>query len=285
MYQKTREEILQILKKLYDESFKRELDPIGEKYWMSKIVQEKLTEEQLRKLIIQSQEDIRTKLVSQSLSHNILNDMKTHWNKRAEENSKFYIYTGYKSDEDFWQSGKIEADIVSNYFKTYSTHFNEIEGKVLEIGCGIGRCLIPISENFKEAYGIDVSDKMISIAKKNIGSRKDIQVFENNGQDLNMFEDNFFNLCYSFYTFQHIPSKEIIKNYFSEVSRVLKSKGLFFFQINERILVKDQPTNTWNGVLLSAEEIKQFIDENDFSQIKKVQAEDLMFTQILLQKN
>ena len=29
---KTREEILQILKKLYDESFKRELDPIGEKY-------------------------------------------------------------------------------------------------------------------------------------------------------------------------------------------------------------------------------------------------------------
>ena len=285
----SKKEALELLKELYRELLNREVDSDGEKYWTEKILQEKLSKEHVRELIIQSPEYQRLKLVNQSLTKNVLEDMKIHWDKRAKNDAKFYIYTDYKSENEFWESGKNEVSAMLNFIKNHPNNYLQetYNLKALEIGCGIGRCLYPISENFKEAYGIDVSKEMISIGEENRGSRKNIKFFENNGKDLQMLQDNYFNFCYSFFTFQHIPSKDIIKNYFSEISRVVKSKGLFFFQINEKSLVENESTNTWNGVVLSTKELNQIINQNNFSEIVKRTDEEYngIMTQYLLQKN
>ena len=39
---------------------------------------------------------------------------------------------------------------------------------VLEIGCGLGRILIPMSKTFGNVFGVDVSDEMINECQKNI---------------------------------------------------------------------------------------------------------------------
>ena len=38
--------------------------------------------------------------------------------------------------------------------------------KILEIGCGIGRLLIPMSKFFGESIGVDVSSEMVFHATK-----------------------------------------------------------------------------------------------------------------------
>ena len=286
---KTDKEIIGLIKKHYEKLLNRGLDELGKDFWLKIIRKEKLSEDELTKLIMESAEYQRLKLVNQSLTKNVLEDMKIHWDKRAKNDAKFYIYTDYKSENEFWEKGKSEVSAMLNFIKNHpNNYFQETYNlKALEIGCGIGRCLYPISENFKEACGIDVSKEMVSIGEENMGSRKNIKFFENNGKDLQMLQDNYFDFCYSFYTFQHIPSKDIIKNYFSEISRVVKSKGLFFFQINEKSLVENESTNTWNGVVLSTKELNQIINQNNFSEIVKRSDEENngMMTQYLLQKN
>ena len=63
--------------------------------------------------------------------------------------------------------------------------------------------------------------------------------------------------------------------------------GLFFFQINEKSLVENESTNTWNGVVLSTKELNQIINQNNFSEIVKRTDEEYngIMTQYLLQKN
>tara|TARA_B100001750_G_scaffold121987_1_gene96804 strand:- start:19195 stop:19962 length:768 start_codon:yes stop_codon:yes gene_type:complete len=45
-------------------------------------------------------------------------------------------------------------------------------GPVLELGCGTGRITIPIVQNGVDIVGIDISPKMIEVAKKNLEEKK-----------------------------------------------------------------------------------------------------------------
>ena len=99
--------------------------------------------------------------------------------------------------------------------------------KVLEIGCGMGRMLIPMSEIFGEAIGVDISENMIEAAKKHMKNISNCKVFKTNGSDLSIIEDDSIDFCYSIIVFQHIPEKEIVRNYIHEVSRVLKPENKF----------------------------------------------------------
>ena len=51
-----------------------------------------------------------------------------------------------------------------------------------------------------------------------------------NGRSLEGIETGSFDLCFSFLVFQHLP-RPVVSSYFSEVARVLRPGGLFFFQL------------------------------------------------------
>ncbi len=42
----------------------------------------------------------------------------------------------------------------------------------------------------------------------------------------------FFDFCFSFIVFHHIPRLDIVANYIREIDRILKPGGLFMFQVN-----------------------------------------------------
>ena len=52
-----------------------------------------------------------------------------------------------------------------------------VSGSVLELGCGTGRITIPIWQNAIDIVGIDISPKMIEVAKAN---------FQKNPQNLDI---------------------------------------------------------------------------------------------------
>ena len=79
-----------------------------------------------------------------------------------------------------------------------------------------------------------------------------------------MFQENYFDFCYSIIVFQHIPSKEIVLNYIKEVSRVLKPKCIFRFQVMGNPKVKHKIINTWQGVSFTSKEIHKIGEDNKF---------------------
>lgn len=157
--------------------------------------------------------------------------MKTFWDSKAKENAAFYIATwrGYAKrdlDDFFLSDDEITQFIPQAYCQSSPSK------RMLEIGCGIGRMTRGFARAFGEVHAIDVSGEMIRQAHEQLADVKNVHLLETNGSDLQLFKDNFFDFCFSYIVFQHIPDKTIIYNYIREASRVLKQDGVFYFQVN-----------------------------------------------------
>jgi len=159
--------------------------------------------------------------------------MRNDWELRAKKNPFYFIRTvKNQTEEEFWKSGYADRNSIleSNSIKEkLGEKFDDL--KVLEIGCGVGRILIPVSEKFQECVGIDISQEMVNIGKQKTKNYPNCKILLNNGIDLSDLSSNYFDFCYSFIVFQHIPKKSIVKNYIKEVARVLKPSSCFRFQV------------------------------------------------------
>ena len=200
--------------------------------------------------------------------------MKKEWDARAKMDPLLAIATGHSQNEDdFWKSGVDECKsilgIENNLFSAIVKNKEPSKMKILEIGCGIGRILIPMSKIFGEVIGIDVSSEMVQLGQKHIANLPNCKILENNGVDLSLFADNYFDFCFSFIVFQHIPEKKIVEKYISEVSRVLKPHCLFRFQVRGTITTKPQEITTWDGVQFSSDEIHKIAQVNNFEIIEE----------------
>jgi len=205
--------------------------------------------------------------------------MNREWDARAEVDVKYYIRSVHgQTENEFWESGIVNRDQIlgintSRYQKIFDKK-DPKKMKVLEIGCGIGRILIPMSEVFGEAIGVDVSQRMIEIAQKSLKNIQNCKVFKTSGSDLSVLPDNSIDFCYSFIVFQHIPEKQVIINYVKEVSRVLKPGCLFRFQIFGDTHWKPETTDTWNGVHFKSDEIHKIAQDNNFEILEETGQRD-----------
>lgn len=259
-----------VVRKHYLEILNREPDDAGLNYFMNLLENNIVNEKELERIFKNSLE--------YKLSHPLEIDkrnltpeeiMKKEWNERSKIDTKFAIRTCLnQTDKEFWDSGIKARDLI---LSVNSSRFNLIlqekdpkNMKVLEIGCGIGRILIPMASIFGEAIGIDVSKEMVKTGNEYIKNIPNCRILENNGSDLNMFPNDSFDFCYSVLVFQHMPKKEIIKKYVQEIARVLKKNGIFWFQVRGTVPTKQHEITTWNGVRLSSQEIHEMAENNQF---------------------
>ena len=181
--------------------------------------------------------------------------MRADWNERAQEDANYYVAFGRRnqSDEEFLQSAADQVRLFETELRRRPAKVWR-EGTALEIGCGPGRLLLPLSRNFGQLYGIDVSDEMIRRAEEKLRGIANVKVFCAKDSTLARFADASIDFVYSYAVFQHIPSKDVVIGYLTDAIRVLKPGGLFVFQING-LPDTGQAATTWNGVRVSAEEI------------------------------
>lgn len=98
---------------------------------------------------------------------------------------------------------------------------------VLDVGCGNGFIAPSIIDKGAKYFGIDISPKLISIAKKkfkktNIQNAVNFKI----GSAMKLpYINNSFDIVLSFAVLHHIPSAELRKKYFEEIKRVLKPGG------------------------------------------------------------
>src|SRR5689334_2867498 len=96
--------------------------------------------------------------------------MRREWDERAEKDAKFFIATGHAaSDEAFRASGEADLDgaILNGIFL-------EKDASALEIGCGVGRLLVPLSLRVASVAGVDISPTMIEKSKDYTASRPNV---------------------------------------------------------------------------------------------------------------
>src|SRR5271165_609221 len=185
---------------------------------------------------------------------NVLERMRADWNGRAGEDANYYVAFGRREQEE------------AEFFATAAQVVRGLEldlarfagrDAALEIGCGPGRLMRPLSRHFKEIHGVDVSDAMIGLARERLRETPNAFPHHSSGSDLKLFPAEKFDYVYSYAVFQHIPSAEVVFQYLREARRVLKTGGILRCQINGLPPTAKQ-YDTWAGVRIPAEQIAQF---------------------------
>lgn len=134
-----------------------------------------------------------------------------------------------KSKQSFDKQAKIYDE--SNYSKypreCYPHVIKEISkiefDTILDLGCGTGSVLNLLLEQKPDvhAYGVDLSDEMLEIARQKLGGK--VELIQGDSEKL-PYEDNSFDVVMCTESFHHYPNP---LKALEEVYRVLKSQGKF----------------------------------------------------------
>jgi len=99
--------------------------------------------------------------------------------------------------------------------------------RVLDLGCGNGRLFGAIKEKGGDYHGIDNSEKLIELAKKN-NPQAEFQTAD----ALNIpFGDNYFDKVFAIAVLHHIPSLKLRLDFLKEIKRVLKQNGVLILTV------------------------------------------------------
>jgi len=190
--------------------------------------------------------------------------MRAEWNARARQDARFYAAFARRNqtDEEFIASA---ADTLP----TLEKEFRRLPGtqRALEIGCGPGRLMVPMSRHFAEIHGVDISEEMVALASDRLKNIPHAHVRVGSGSDLADFPDDFCDFVYSYTVFQHIPSRDVVLNYLRESRRVLRSGGILCCQLRGTPPLDTEmqrETETWTGCYFYAGEMFAFAEDHDF---------------------
>src|SRR3974390_3240535 len=129
--------------------------------------------------------------------------MREDWNARAREDAGYYVAFGRRASDDAaffatatevingleWELSRVPIDQRGNW-------------RALEIGCGPGRLLRPMSRHFVEIHGVDVSDEMIALGREKLRDIPHAHLHATSGASLESFPGDFFDFVYSYAVFQ-----------------------------------------------------------------------------------
>jgi len=225
------------------------------------------------KLVQNTRHWLKTKILffEKFISNGSLLDLKKKWNKFAQENQYFYsnpeTKSGRKVDEfEIKETGVADYERYIVNDPVVKENLNNVQDKIaLEIGVGVGRMTESMAGYFKQVYGIDISPLMLETAHKRLAGLSNIVLSETVGNII-PYSDEQFNFIFSYLVFKHFPDARLIKDYFSEIRRTLRSGGL------AKVQVRTGPTlHFWQwfyGVSLTPEEAKNLAENSGLVVIK-----------------
>jgi SAM-dependent methyltransferase len=151
------------------------------------------------------------------------------WNKRAREDAYFAILSDplmrdpARRTEAFARSGMQTAAELAPWFFPGA--------QVLDLGCGIGRVALPVADEVGRIQAVDIAAEMLRLAREYLGSRRNIEFIQTNGDSLPGVAAGSVDFLWSLLCLIHVD-KASAWRYFKEFRRVLKPGGVARLQFH-----------------------------------------------------
>jgi SAM-dependent methyltransferase len=159
--------------------------------------------------------------------------MRRFWDRRARENAFFFVDSRldyHDPDLDwFWEEGERHVDEVLARIEARFDPGDE----VVEIGCGVGRMTRAIAARARSVRALDVSPRMLELAREHNPELTNVEWIEGDGASLTPIPDASADACFSYVVFQHIPDPGVTYGYVREMGRVLRPGGWAAFQVSD----------------------------------------------------
>ena len=169
--------------------------------------------------------------------------MKSEIEKQQHQNERVFNFVARRYDRGI--IGKWLLSIVKATIDEISLKKNS---RILDAGVGTGNLLVLLERTHKnlDLYGVDISEKMLAIARKKIRTAKIMKLSVKNIDK--KFKDNFFNYIFVVDAFHHFPDhREVLAAF----NHVLKKKGKLiitdfdFGSLFNYIFHMLEPGNSW----------------------------------------
>lgn len=147
-----------------------------------------------------------------------------YWRDRVAKYGKQSVLNLGHAEEAFDEVTRYQKDIL---FPLLELQLNHQEKLALDFGCGPGRFTVELAEIIKgEAIGVDISSELFEFAPTSAAvSYRSITT------DILPFADASFDVAWSCLVLGGVPDSDISKT-ISEIERVLRPNGLFFYVEN-----------------------------------------------------
>lgn len=173
---------------------------------------------------------------------NTINNSLAHakrWETFATKDACKYIKTDLANGDPaaFWRSGE---QVVREELLPVLEEFEVPRRACVEIGCGVGRLLLPMSRLVERAIGIDISQEMIRrgqefASQQRITNVQFVVADEPRQMQVALAEKTKqIDFIYSLLVFQHVPDFLTIESYVAAVGQLLSPKGLAYLQFDTR---------------------------------------------------
>jgi SAM-dependent methyltransferase len=163
-------------------------------------------------------------LRSQQADWDHLAELDPYWAILSDSNKRF----GGWDRGEFLESGK--APVRALMEKAAVLGHPVRRHAALDFGCGVGRLTRALAEHFEQCVGVDISEQMITEARR---LNADIPncTFTVNVEDSLPYGNGEFDLVFTKLVLQHLPHREAILSYIAELSRALAPGGLLVAQV------------------------------------------------------
>lgn len=149
------------------------------------------------------------------------------WDHQSRWNALVAIYDTEEvrdpehGEEAFWRTGESDARRLSWFFAP--------GGRVLDLGCGVGRVLRFLAPRAAEVIGVDISAEMLARAEQNLAGVPNARLIHTAGASLEGVASGSIDFLYSLLCLIHVDRRSAYR-YFEEIRRVLRPGGLAFLQ-------------------------------------------------------
>ena len=150
------------------------------------------------------------------------------WEQFAQEDPLWYIDMAHNGDpERFWRKGRESAEHLLDRAEPYLAG----EETVIDIGCGVGRLLLPMASHFRHLVGVDIAPTMLERLQANASERGvTVDTYLPDG----LWDEHDADLLYSKIVFRHIDERSVIQDYIRRISAALKPSGVAVLDFDTR---------------------------------------------------
>ena len=206
--------------KLNIDDFQNDIDNTNEKL---QEIELRIKEIKRAKESLKEMEDNLSTLVN-NIKDSTFNQSNTIEILEAEKNLS--LDSLYISFEDKFRGSRVEIKSKQRYYLPLIRDIlQNIDGKVVDIGCGRGEWLELLKENSIRAVGVDLNRLMVQ-ESKNYGLEA---VYQDAISYLKSQEENSISIITGFHIVEHLPF-EVLISLFDESLRVLKKGGAVIFE-------------------------------------------------------